>query len=85
MSHEFVGHPLLDSTTESAIDINQILKKNKALISIFAGSRKSEIVVLMPILLNFIKLMNKKYNDFTYVFHSTKEFSNLINSYIKKN
>ena len=31
MSHEFVGHPLLDSTTESAIDINQILGKNKAL------------------------------------------------------
>ena len=29
MSHEFVGHPLLDSTTESAIDINQILEKNK--------------------------------------------------------
>ena len=39
MSHEFVGHPLLDPTTESAIDINQILGKNKALISIFAGSR----------------------------------------------
>ena len=44
MSHEFVGHPLLDSTIESAIDINQILGKNKALISIFAGSRKSETV-----------------------------------------
>ena len=64
MSHEFVGHPLLDSTTESAIDINQILGKNKALISIFAGSRKSEIDVLTPILLDFIKLMNEKYNDF---------------------
>ena len=72
MSHEFVGHPLLDTKNESAIDINQILGKNKALISIFAGSRKSEIDVLAPILLNFIKLMNKKYNDFAYVFHSTK-------------
>ena len=85
MSHEFVGHPLLDSKTESAIDINQILEKNKALISIFAGSRKSEIEVLMPIILNFIILMNKKYNDFSYVFHSTKEYSDLIQSYIKKN
>ena len=55
MSHEFVGHPLLDSKPESAIDINQILGKNKALISIFAGSRKSEIEVLMPILINFLK------------------------------
>ena len=85
MSHEFVGHPLLDSTTESAIDINQILGKNKALISIFAGSRKSEIDLLSPILLNFIKLMNEKYKDFSYVFHSTKEYSDLILSYIKKN
>ena len=84
MSHEFVGHPLLDIKTESAIDINQILGKNKALISIFAGSRKSEINVLTPILLNFIKLMNEKYSDFSFVFHSTKEYSNLIQSHIKK-
>ena len=85
MSHEFVGHPLLDLSNESAIDINQILGKNKALVSIFAGSRKSEIEVLTPIILNFIKLMNKKYNDFTYVFYSSKEYSDLIQSYIKKN
>ena len=85
MSHEFVGHPLLDTTNESAIDLNQILGKNKALISIFAGSRKSEIDTLTPILLNFIKLMNEKYDDFTYVFHSTKEYSDLIQLHIKKN
>ena len=85
MSHEFVGHPLLDSTNESAIDINQILEKNKALISVFSGSRKSEIDVLTPIILNFIKLMNEKHEDFSYVFHSTKEYSDLIQSYIKKN
>ena len=84
MSHEFVGHPLLDSTSESAIDINQILGKNKALISIFAVSRKSEIDVLTPILLNFIKLMNEKYTDMTYVFHSTKAYSQFMESFIKK-
>ena len=28
--------------------------------------------------------MNTKYNDFTYVFHSTKTFNNLILSFIKK-
>ena len=85
MSHEFVGHPLLESTVESGIDINQILGKNKAIISIFAGSRQSEINVLAPILLNFIKLMNEKFNDLTYVFHSTKEYSNLIQSKITEN
>ncbi len=85
MSYDFVGHPLLEPTAESAIDINQLLGKNKALVSIFAGSRKSEIEVLTPILLNFIKLMNEKYNDFSYVFHATKEYSDLILSHIKKN
>ena len=68
MSNEFVGHPLLDENNESKIDINQIIEKNKALISVFPGSRRSEIETLMPILLKFIKLMNKNYEDLIYVF-----------------
>ena len=84
VSCEFVGHPLLENKDCDKIDINQILEKNKALISVFPGSRKSEINVLMPILLDFISLMNKKYNDITYVFHSTKEYSKLIYFFIKK-
>ena len=83
MSNEFVGHPLLDENNESKIDINQIIEKNKALISVFPGSRRSEIETLMPILLKFIKLMNKNYEDLIYVFHSTQENSELIQSYIK--
>ena len=83
MSNEFVGHPLLDNTSESKIDINQIFEKNKALISVFPGSRSSEINVLMPILLNFIKLMNNNYQDFIYIFHSTKEHLNLIKNYLE--
>tara|TARA_X000001036_G_C20679622_1_gene805422 strand:+ start:21 stop:1151 length:1131 start_codon:yes stop_codon:yes gene_type:complete len=83
MSHEFVGHPLLDEEAESKIDISQIFDKNKALISIFPGSRVSEIEILMPILLEFINLMNSNYEDFIYIFHSTKQHVDLINSYIK--
>ena len=59
MSCEFVGHPFLQNKERSKIDINQVIGKNKALISVFAGSRKSEIIVLMPILLDFIRLMNE--------------------------
>ena len=84
ISCEFVGHPLLEDKERSKIDINQIIRKNKALISMFAGSRKSEIIVLMPILLDFIKLMNEKYTDMVYVFHSTKEYSQLLQSFISK-
>ena len=82
MSNEFVGHPLLDDSKESVIDINQILDKNKALISIFPGSRSSEINILMPILLEFINLMNKNYEDFIFIFHSTKQYYELIQSYL---
>ena len=84
VSCEFVGHPLLQNKERSKIDINQIIGKNKALISVFAGSRKSEILVLMPILLEFIKLMNEKYTDMTYVFHSTREYSDLLKSFINE-
>ena len=83
MSNEFVGHPLLDEFSESKIDINQIFEKNKALISVFPGSRRSEIDNLMPVILDFIKLMNSNYQDFIYIFHSTKEHYDLIQSYIK--
>ena len=84
VSCEFVGHPLLEDRKDDKIDINQVVGKNTALISVFAGSRISEINVLMPILLNFIKLMADKYNDITFVFHSTREHSELIQSHIKK-
>ena len=83
MSNEFVGHPLLDDSSEGKIDINQIFEKNKALISVFPGSRKSEIDILMPILLDFIELMNEDNQDFIYIFHSTKQHSQLIQNYIK--
>ena len=81
---EFVGHPLLEEQNLAKIDINQIISKNKALISIFAGSRISEINMLMPILIDFIKLMNAKYNDFTYIFHSTNENFSLVKSHTSK-
>ena len=84
VSCEFVGHPLLENKKNDKIDINQLIGKNKALISVFPGSRISEINILMPILLNFVKLMANKYNDIIFVFHSTKEHTDLIKSYIKK-
>ena len=72
VSCDFVGHPLLENNNQDKIELNQVIKKNKAIISIFPGSRESEINIHTPILLEFIKLMNEKYKDFLYVFHSTK-------------
>ena len=84
VSCEFVGHPLLEQKEKIEIDTNQVKDQGKKLISIFPGSRKSEIIVLMPILLDFIKLMNKKYKNIFFYFHSTKEKSQFVHSIVKE-
>ena len=73
----FTGHPLLENEEKSKIDISQIIKDHKKIISIFPGSRLSELDIHLPILIDFVKMMNKKYNDIFYVFHSTSEFNKL--------
>ena len=80
----FTGHPLLENHDKSKIDISQIIKDNKKIISIFPGSRLSEINILTPILFEFIKKMNKKYKDLFFVFHSTKEHVQLIQNLLLK-
>ena len=74
----FTGHPLLEENEKTEIDISQIIKKDKKVFSIYPGSRMSEINVLLPILLEFVKLMNEKYTDIFFIFHSTTEHSQLI-------
>jgi len=75
----FVGHPLLEEKIISKIDFPKSIEKDKKIFSIYPGSRLSEINILIPILFDFVKLMNKKYNDIFFVFHSTSEHSQLIN------
>ncbi len=84
VSCQFVGHPLLESDKEAKIEINQVFKKNTAIISVFPGSRESELKVLTPILLEFIKLMNVKYEDFLYVFHSIRSQRSNLEKMISK-
>ena len=78
----FVGHPFLDIKEKNDADISRIINKKKKIISLFPGSRLSEINILMPILIQFIKLSQNNNYDFLYAFHSTKEFKNLINKFL---
>ena len=80
----FVGHPLLEQDNKSKIDLSSLINKDKKIISIFAGSRISETNILLPILCNFIRLMNKKFNDYIFIFHATDENKKLIINFIKK-
>jgi len=81
----FVGHPLLERIEKSKIDLSSLISKDKKIISIFAGSRKSEINVLLPILVDFIKMMSEKFNDYIFIFHATDENKNLIINFLKNN
>ena len=81
IKNTFVGHPLLEKNN-SKIDISNI-SKGKKIISIFPGSRSSEISVLLPILVDFVKLMNNRFNEYLYVFHTTQENNELIKENLK--
>ena len=74
----FVGHPLIEKNKNAKTNLNDLISKDKKIISIFPGSRKSETNVLLPILVDFIELMNKKNNSYSFVFHATDENKDFI-------
>ena len=80
----FTGHPLLEEQENSKIDISQIIRKDKKIFSIYPGSRLSEINVLIPVLFKFVRLMNEKYTNMFFIFHSTIEYSQLIKNLLTK-
>ena len=84
IKNTFVGHPLIENNLDGKISIDNLISVKRKIISIFPGSRKSETSVLLPILLNFIKLMNKKNFIYSYVFHATDENKESIVHHVKK-
>ncbi len=84
IKNTFVGHPLLESKENVKTDLSSMIDDNKKIISLFAGSRTSETNILLPILIDFIKLMNEKFNKYDFVFHATNQSKDLIKNEIKK-
>ena len=80
-----IGHPLLEKTIYNKVDLTNILDSEKKIISLFAGSRISETNVLLPILSEFIKLMNNKFNKYIFIFHATDDNKDLIYDIIQNN
>ena len=83
IKNTFVGHPLIEKKDNAKTTLNNLISTDKNIISLFAGSRKSEVNVLLPILLKFVKLMNKKNLDYLFVFHATDENKEFIIDMVK--
>jgi lipid-A-disaccharide synthase len=84
IKNTFVGHPLIEKKDNVVTSLNNLISKDKKIISLFPGSRKSETSVLLPILLNFIILMNKQNLDHLFIFHATDENKEFIVNKVKK-
>ena len=83
IKNTFVGHPLIEDLNTNKIDINNFISKNKKIISIMPGSRKSETSVLVPILIDFINMMNSNESNYSFVFHATDENKDHLVDFIK--
>ena len=83
IKNTFVGHPILDDLNPEKVEINELLKGK--IISIFPGSRLSELKSHVPILIEFIKKMNKQKNNYNYIFHATNNSKEYLSHIIKKN
>ena len=70
ITNTFVGHPILDNINHDKIEINELTKGK--IISIFPGSRVSELKTHTPILIEFIKKMNNDKINYNYIFHATE-------------
>ena len=84
VKNTFVGHPLIETKNNPKTLIEDLIPNDKKIISLFPGSRKSETLVLLPILISFIELMNKKNKDYFFYFHATEENKNSILNIIKQ-
>jgi len=82
IKNTFVGHPLLDKKISGKIDISNLISNDKKIISIFPGSRISEITTLMPILIDFINLMNNEYKDIKFIFHCNEIHKKIVIDYL---
>jgi lipid-A-disaccharide synthase len=78
----YVGHPLLDiiKVYENEDSFKQKLNipKNKRIIGLLAGSRESEVNVILPILIEAARLLTKTFDDLHFVIPATVNMVDMV-------
>ncbi|RMD46677.1 MAG: lipid-A-disaccharide synthase [Aquificota bacterium] len=84
---EYVGHPLLDivktEETEESFKRKLNIPSNSKIFGLLAGSRESEVKVLLPILLETAKFLKKSFPELYFVIPATENQEENIKSLIK--
>ena len=84
INNTFVGHPLVEKQNFQKTDISNLIDTSKKIISVFPGSRVSELKLLIPILIKSINLLSNKFKSLQFIFHSTLENKDFIKKFISK-
>jgi len=84
INNTFVGHPLVEKQNFQKTDISNLIDTSKKIISVFPGSRVSELKLLLPILIKSINLLSNKFKSLQFIFHSTLENKDFIKKFISK-
>ena len=84
INNTFVGHPLVEKQNFQKTDISNLINTSKKIISVFPGSRLSELKLLLPILIKSIKLLSNRFKNIQFIFHSTLENKDFIKYFISK-
>ncbi len=81
----FVGHPIFDKNSlEYKFNENTIkYNTNSNIISITSGSRKSEVKILLPIILDAVKNLKQKYKNLEFHILATENTIDVINNILQ--
>ncbi len=86
---DFVGHPISRLKLPNQIQVNSFISKmnldiTKRVIAILPGSRKSEILFMLPIFVSVIRKLRIKFDDLEFVIPAPAHVSKLIENRITK-
>ena len=88
MSCDFVGHPIVSEDIPSNQEIRLFrsslgIERETPIVSILPGSRRTEIVKMMPIYLKSLESVAKKFPNLIFIIASPPNVCELVKSYLK--
>ena len=88
ISCDFVGHPIVSEVIPSNQEIRLFrsslgVEREAPIVSILPGSRRSEVLRMMPIYLKSLKIVARKYPNLIFVTASPPNVSELVKKMIK--